>query len=105
MTSNPTIFGKAISDSALYQDFFNTLANRPDLDAKGRYELLAIRDIQDAADPLRPVYQSTNRRDGYVSLEVSPYLANDPHGPIEGPTRLGRPVARKNLRIKLPGPP
>ena len=82
MTSNPSIFEKAIGGSTLYQDFLDTLANRPDLDAKGRYELLAIRDIQDAADLLRPVYQSTNRRDGYVSLEVSPYLANDTQGTI-----------------------
>src|SRR5258708_23116341 len=77
MTSNPAIFEKAIAGSTLYQDFLDSLANRADLDAKGRYELLAIRDIQDAADLLRPVYQSANRRDGYVSLDVSPYLAND----------------------------
>src|SRR5712671_8087128 len=105
MTSNPTIFGKAISDSALYQDFFDSLANRPELDAKGRYELLAIRDIQDAADLLRPVYQSTNRRDGYVSLEVSPYLANDTKGTIEEARRLWKAVARENVMIKIPGTP
>src|SRR5712671_5563716 len=105
MTSNPTIFGKAISDSALYQDFFDSLANRPELDAKGRYELLAIRDIQDAADVLRPVYQSTNRRDGYVSLEVSPYLANDTKGTIEEARRLWKTVARENVMIKIPGTP
>src|SRR5882672_2402929 len=77
MTSNPAIFEKAIVGSTLYQDFLDSLAGRSDLDAKGRYELLALRDIQAAADFLRPVYQSTKRRDGYVSLEVSPYLAND----------------------------
>ena len=83
MTSNPAIFEKAIAGSTLYQDFLDSISNRTDLDAKGRYELLALRDIQDAADFLRPVYQSTNRRDGYVSLEVSPYLANDTKATIE----------------------
>jgi transaldolase/glucose-6-phosphate isomerase len=105
MTSNPTIFEKAITGSTLYQDFFDSLANRPELDAKGRYELLAIRDIQDAADLLRPVYQSTNRRDGYVSLEVSPYLANDTKGTIEEARRLWKAVARENVMIKIPGTP
>src|SRR5882757_10032731 len=105
MTSNPAIFEKAISDSALYQDFFDSLANRPELDAKGRYELLAIRDIQDAADVLRPVYQSTNRRDGYVSLEVSPYLANDTKGTTEEARRLWKAVDRENVMIKIPGTP
>src|ERR1700756_3692449 len=62
MTSNPAIFEKAIAGSTQYQDFLDSLANRADLDAKGRYELLAIRDIQDAADLLRPVYQSTRKR-------------------------------------------
>ncbi len=105
MTSNPAIFEKAIVGSTLYQDFFDSLANRPELDAKGRYELLAIRDIQDAADLLRPVYQSTNRRDGYVSLEVSPYLANDTKGTIEEARRLWKAVARENVMIKIPGTP
>ncbi len=105
MTSNPTIFGKAIADSALYQDFFDSLANRPELDAKGRYELLAIRDIQEAADLLRPVYQSTNRRDGYVSLEVSPFLAHDTKGTIEEARRLWKAVGRENVMIKIPGTP
>ena len=71
MTSNPTIFEKAIAGGQ-YQDFLDSLASRSDLDAKGRYELLAIRDIQDAADILAPVYQSSKKHDGYVSLEVSP---------------------------------
>jgi transaldolase / glucose-6-phosphate isomerase len=105
MTSNPAIFEKAIAGSTLYQDFLDSLANRADLDAKGRYELLAIRDIQDAADLLRPVYQSTNRRDGYVSLEVSPYLANDTKATIEEARRLWKTVARENVMIKIPGTP
>jgi transaldolase/glucose-6-phosphate isomerase len=105
MTSNPAIFENAIAGSTLYQDFLDSLANRADLDAKGRYELLAIRDIQDAADLLRPVYQSTNRRDGYVSLEVSPYLANDTKATIEEARRLWKTVARENVMIKIPGTP
>jgi len=103
MTSNPSIFEKAVADSTLYQDFLNSLADRMDLDAKGRYELLAIRDIQDAADLLRPVYQSTKKRDGYVSLEVSPYLANDTNGTIDEARRLWKSVARENVMIKVPG--
>ncbi|MGA2237332.1 MAG: transaldolase family protein, partial [Terriglobales bacterium] len=67
MTSNPAIFEKAIAGSADYTDLLQSLATRTDLDAKGRYEILAIRDIQDAADSLRPVYESSKRRDGYVS--------------------------------------
>ena len=78
---------------------------RQDLDAKGRYELLAIRDIQDAADLLRPVYQSTKKRDGYVSLEVSPYLARDTQGTIDEARRLWKTVARENVMIKVPGTP
>ena len=103
MTSNPSIFEKAIVGSALYQDFLDSLAGRADLDAKGRYELLAIRDIQDAADLLRPVYQSTRKRDGYVSLEVSPYLANDTSGTIDEARRLWKAVGRENVMIKVPG--
>ncbi|MGB9195404.1 MAG: transaldolase family protein, partial [Terriglobales bacterium] len=105
MTSNPSIFEKAIADSNLYQEFLDTFASRADLDAKGRYEFLAIRDIQDAADLLRPVYKSTNRRDGYVSLEVSPYLANDTEGTLEEARRLWASVARDNIMIKVPGTP
>jgi len=105
MTSNPAIFEKAIAGSTQYQDFLDSLSNRADLDAKGRYELLAIRDIQDAADLLRPVYQSTKKRDGYVSLEVSPYLANDTTGTIEEARRLWKAVGRDNVMIKVPGTP
>src|ERR1700716_630671 len=103
MTSNPAIFEKAVAGSTLYQDFLDSLAGRTDLDAKGRYELLAIRDIQDAADLLRPVYQSTKKRDGYVSLEVSPYLAHDTAGTLDEARRLWKTVARENVMIKAPG--
>ena len=105
MTSNPAIFEKAIAGSAQYQDFLDSLAGRTDLDAKGRYELLAIRDIQDAADLLRPVYKNTKKRDGYVSLEVSPYLANNTQGTLDEARRLWKSVGRENIMIKVPGTP
>src|ERR1700757_4120049 len=69
MTSNPAIFEKAIAGSTDYQDVLQDPASRS-LDAKGIYERIAIRDIQDAASILDQVYQSSNRLDGYVSLEV-----------------------------------
>jgi transaldolase/glucose-6-phosphate isomerase len=103
MTSNPTIFEKAIAGGTLYDDLLNSLRSRTDLDAKGRYEILAIRDIQDAADILRPVYDSSKRRDGYVSLEVSPYLARDTQGSLEEARRLWKSVGRENVMIKIPG--
>ncbi len=103
MTSNPTIFEKAIAGGSLYDDLLNSLRSRTDLDAKGRYEILAIRDIQDAADFLRPVYQSSKRRDGYVSLEVSPHLARDTKGTLEEARRLWKAVGRENVMIKIPG--
>jgi transaldolase/glucose-6-phosphate isomerase len=105
MTSNPSIFEKAIGESELYQDFLDSFGNRADLDAKGRYEMLAIRDIQDAADLLAPVYKSTKRRDGYVSLEVSPYLGHDTNGTLDEARRLWTAVARPNVMIKVPGTP
>jgi transaldolase/glucose-6-phosphate isomerase len=103
MTSNPTIFEKAITGSTDYADFLKLLASRPELDAKARYELLAIRDIQDAADILRPVYDKTKRADGYVSLEVSPLLGRDTKGTIDEARRLWKMVARENVMIKVPG--
>ena len=102
MTSNPSIFEKSIAGGQ-YQDFLDSLAARSNLDAKARYELLAIRDIQDAADVLAPVYKNTKKRDGYVSLEVSPYLAHDTEGTIEEARRLWKSVARENVMIKVPG--
>jgi transaldolase / glucose-6-phosphate isomerase len=103
MTSNPAIFEKAIADSTLYSDILHSLRSNPELDAKARYEILAIRDIQDAADFLRPVYDHSKRRDGYVSLEVSPYLARDTQGTLAEARRLWKTVARENVMIKVPG--
>ena len=103
MTSNPTIFEKAIAGGSLYDDLLSSLRSRTDLDAKGRYEILAIRDIQDAADFLRPVYDSSKRRDGYVSLEVSPHLARETKGTLDEARRLWKAVGRENVMIKIPG--
>jgi len=103
MTSNPAIFEKAIADSSLYDDMLKTLASRKDLDATGRFEELAIRDIRDAADTLRPVYDETNFRDGYVSLEVSPYLARKTKETMDEARRLWKTVERENVMIKVPG--
>ena len=105
VTSNPAIFEKAIAGSSDYTELLQSLAGRTELDAKARYELLAIRDIQDTADLLRPVYQATKRRDGYVSLEVSPYLARDTHGTLDEARRLWKAVGRDNVMIKVPGTP
>src|SRR5450432_105570 len=103
MTSNPAIFEKAIGDSSLYDDMLKSLASRSDLDTTGRYEQLAIRDIQSAADALRPVYDESNFRDGYVSLEVSPYLARKTQETIDEARRLWKAVQRENVMIKIPG--
>jgi transaldolase / glucose-6-phosphate isomerase len=103
MTSNPAIFEKAIADSSLYDDILKSLASRDDLDTTARYEQVAIRDIQDAADTLRPVYDSSQFRDGYVSLEVSPYLARKTAETIAEARRLWKAVNRENVMIKIPG--
>jgi len=103
MTSNPSIFEKAIGESSLYDDMLKSLAARPDLDTTARYEQIAIRDIQDAADLLRPVYESSKFRDGYVSLEVSPLLAMKTQETIEEARRLWKAVNRENVMIKVPG--
>ena len=102
MTSNPTIFEKAITGSKEYADILESPEAKK-LDAKGVYEKIAIRDVQDAADIFKGVYQQTKRRDGYVSLEVSPLLANDTQGTIDEARRLWKTVARENVMIKVPG--
>ena len=101
MTSNPAIFEKAISDSNLYDDRLKSLDKS--LTPTAKFESLAIRDIQDAADALRPVYNESKRRDGYVSLEVSPYLARDTKATIGEARRLWKAVNRPNVMIKVPG--
>ena len=104
MTSNPAIFEKSIVGSQLYSDILNSPEAKK-LDAKGLYEKIAIRDVQDACDIFKPIYQSTRRRDGFVSLEVSPYLANDTKGTLEEARRLWKAVNRENLMLKVPATP
>jgi transaldolase/glucose-6-phosphate isomerase len=105
MTSNPSIFEKAIADSSLYDDILKSLSARADLDTTARYEQIAIRDIQGAADLLKPVYESSEFRDGYVSLEVSPLLAHKTKETIDEARRLWKAVNRENVMIKIPGTP
>jgi transaldolase / glucose-6-phosphate isomerase len=102
MTSNPTIFEKAITGSKDYADILESPEAKK-LDAKGVYEKIAIRDVQDATDIFKPVYQQSKRRDGYVSLEVSPFLANDTQGTVDEARRLWKSVGRENVMIKVPG--
>jgi transaldolase/glucose-6-phosphate isomerase len=104
VTSNPAIFEKAITGSNDYAQALKGLEGR-NLDAKATYEALAIGDIQDAADILAPLYAASERRDGYVSLEVSPYLARDTRGTLEEARRLWKAVARDNIMIKVPATP
>lgn len=104
LTSNPTIFEKAISGSRDYDEAIAALA------AQGRsvehiYEALAIEDIRQAADLLRPIYERTNGVDGYVSLEVSPHLAYNTENTVAEARRLFAAVNRPNLMIKVPGTP
>lgn len=101
VTSNPAIFEKAIAGSNDYEQFLQECIQQG-LDAKRIYEKIAIRDIQDAADILRPVYDQSKSRDGYVSLEVSPTLAHDTEGTLEEARRLWKEVGRDNVMIKVP---
>jgi transaldolase/glucose-6-phosphate isomerase len=101
VTSNPAIFEKAIAGSSDYTAAIADLRGGG-LGAEEIYELLAIRDIQDAADILAPVHEESGRRDGHVSLEVSPRLAHDADATVAAAERLWRAVDRPNLMIKVP---
>ncbi|MGA2845344.1 MAG: transaldolase, partial [Candidatus Acidiferrales bacterium] len=103
VTSNPSIFEKAITGSTDYTKTLAELETRKDLDAKGIFEFLAAKDIQDATDVFRPVYEQTKRRDGYVSLEVSPYLAHKTKETLDEARRLWKTLGRENAMIKVPG--
>jgi transaldolase/glucose-6-phosphate isomerase len=105
VTSNPAIFEKAIDGSNDYAAAIEDLSKDPHLEPKEVYERLAVQDIQDAAGVLRPVYDRTRRRDGYVSLEVSPDLANDTEGTLQEARRLWKAVNRPNVMIKVPATP
>ena len=101
VTSNPTIFQKAISESSLYDEQLEKISRRED-DPKEIFFELARNDIQDACDLLMPIFERTNRLDGYVSLEVSPNLAYDTPATVEEATWLHELVDRPNLMVKIP---
>jgi transaldolase len=101
VTSNPAIFMNAIARSPDYDESLVPLA-KAGCTAEEIYAALAIEDIQAAADLLMPVYQQSAGANGYVSLEVSPYLAHDPAGTIAEAKRLWQVVNRPNLMIKIP---
>jgi transaldolase/glucose-6-phosphate isomerase len=103
MTSNPSIFEKAIGEGGDYDEDLRSFAARGGANADAIYEHLAITDIQRAADLLRPVYDASQRRDGYVSLEVSPYLAMKTKETVAEAQRLWKSVGRENLMVKVPG--
>ncbi len=102
ITSNPSIFNKAISNSSSYDAQIKQLVNQKK-DVVGIYEGLTIKDVQDACDILRPVYDESDGVDGFVSLEVSPYLAHDSEGTLNEARRLFKEVNRQNCFIKIPG--
>jgi transaldolase len=101
VTSNPAIFEKAIGGSNYYDDEIKKLIGQGKI-AKEIYEILTVQDVQEAADVLRPVYNDTQGLDGFVSLEVSPYLARDTNGTIYEARRLWKEVNRPNVFIKIP---
>ncbi len=101
MTSNPSIFEKAITGSYDYDDNIRALA----LEGKGVqaiYDVVTVRDVQSAADEFRPLYDKTGGKDGYVSLEVNPHLAHDTKGTIHEARRLWDRLNRPNVFIKVP---
>ena len=102
MTSNPAIFEKAISGSDDYRGVLRQLSIGG-LQPLQIYESIAIEDIRWAADVMLQVYERTEGADGYVSLEVSPHLANDTQGTVEEALRLANEVGRQNVMIKVPG--
>src|SRR5262245_52556618 len=105
MTSNPAIFEKAIAGSSDYERDLAAAALECSSNPKGVFERLAIADIQAACDLLKPVYESTRRIDGYVSLEVAPDLAHDQAGTVAEAKRLWEAVGRPNVMIKVPATP
>jgi transaldolase/glucose-6-phosphate isomerase len=102
VTSNPSIFEKAIGSSDEYDAPIGKALKRGDRTVADLFEAVAVEDIQNAADVLRPVYDRLKGGDGYVSLEVSPYLALDTPGTVTEARRLWKSVGRKNLMVKVP---
>jgi transaldolase / glucose-6-phosphate isomerase len=103
VTSNPAIFEKAIAQSTAYDAQLRDDLAKADAAVETAYEHLAIRDIEDACAALRPVYDRTAGKDGYVSIEVSPYLAMDTQPTIDAAKRLWTTIAKPNLMVKIPG--
>jgi transaldolase len=101
MTSNPSIFEKAIAESHIYDQDIRDMALKKK-DVKAIYEAISQRDVQNAADEFRSVYEKTDGKDGYVSLEVNPHLAHDTKGTIEEARRLWTALNRPNVFIKVP---
>jgi transaldolase len=104
VTANPTIFDKSISSGHAYDEQINELI-REGKSTNEIYEALVIQDIRSVADMLRPTYDRTNMRDGYVSLEVSPELAHNTEGTLSEVRRFWKMVNRPNLMIKIPATP
>lgn len=102
ITSNPSIFNKAISSGSDYNEQIKKLVKEKK-NVQEIYEALTVKDVQDACDILRTVYNKADGTDGFVSLEVSPYLARDTEGTIEEARRLFSKVSRPNCFIKIPG--
>ena len=102
MTSNPSLFEKAIVESHDYDEAIRTMALKG-MVAREIYEALSQRDVQSAADEFRPLYDMSNGKDGYVSLEVNPHLAHDTHGTMQEARRLWGALSRPNVFIKVPG--
>lgn len=106
LTSNPSIFQKAIADGTDYHDSLIFLMDsNPEADSKAYYEALAVEDIQMAADAMRHIYDESSRMDGMVSLEVSPHLAYDTRGTIMEARHLWKGIHRPNAMIKIPATP
>jgi hypothetical protein len=102
VTSNPSISAKAIGNGDDYDTQIVALEASGDLDPGALFERLEVTDIQSGVDTLRPVYQQTKGRDGFISIEVSPYLAMDTGQTIEEVRRLWHEVGRENLMVKIP---
>jgi transaldolase len=102
ITSNPSIFNKAFTSGNEYDEQIETLA-KEGKSAQEIYEALTVKDVQDACDILKPIYDQSKGIDGFVSLEVSPYLARDTEGSINEARRLYKSVNRANCYIKIPG--
>jgi len=104
VTSNPSIFDKAIAESDIYDESLIEYA-KDGATRETVFERLAVDDIRDAADVLRPVYDDAGRRDGFVSIEVSPTLAHDTGCTVAEARRLWAAIDRPNIMIKVPGTP